>query len=103
MKKVLLLASCLALGACATTDSIRDIPDGPGKGPEIIEKEVPVPVPCKVTVTAPALSIRGVPADADLEDQNASLRATIAEQAVFITDLVAGLIGCGGTVIDSSK
>ena len=104
MKKIMVItvAVALMLGGCAHTDSggIRDIPDAPGEGPEIIEKEVPVPVLCEVEVTAPQMDIYSVPEDATLEEQNAAVRSTIAQQATYILDLIAGVVGCGGNVRD---
>lgn len=85
----------LVLAGC-TKPHINDI--GPPPKQEIIVKEVPVPVLCKVEVTKPQLDINTVDPDAPLEDQNGSLRATIAQQATYIVDLIAALTGCGGTV-----
>lgn len=97
MKKLIPLA-LLMLAACKTTGPIQDIPDKPGPGPEIVVREVPVPVLCRNSATAPALDIYSVRDGASLEEQNAALRATIAQQAQFILDLAAALVGCGGEV-----
>lgn len=102
MRKVFPLILCVALVACGG-ERVRSIPGPPSDGPEIIEKEVPVPVVCEVVVNAPARDIYGVDEDATLEEQNAALRGTIAQQAAYILDLAAGLIGCGGTVNDPHR
>lgn len=101
MKKLAIIV-CFTLAACGVKEDLR-IDPGPPKDLEIIQEKVPVPVLCTVTVTRPALEIDSLPEGEDLEVQNAALRASIAQQETFITDLVAGIIGCGGTVVDSRK
>jgi hypothetical protein len=96
MKKLIALAMVASLSACAGTQHITD--PGPPPKKEVITKEVPVPVLCKIVVTRPAIDIDSAKPDAPLEQQNATLRGTIAQQAVFINDLVAAVIGCGGQV-----
>lgn len=94
MMKRLVLIPLALLSACAPHPN--DIP--PPTKQTVITKEVPVPVLCQVTVTRPVLAIDGLDPNAPLEDQDAGLRATIAQQATFIIDLINGLVGCGGTV-----
>lgn len=85
----------LPLSACAPHPQV--IPPPPPKQ-QVITKEVPIPVICKVVVQKPEIPIDTAPADKALEDQNALLRSTIAQQDAYIIDLVAAVIGCGGTV-----
>lgn len=103
MKKIIVVAALLLMTACTTndTDHLRD--PGPPPKQVIITEKVPVPILCKAEVTSPSLDIRSVPEGAPLEQQNSALRATIAQQAQFIIDLVGAVVGCGGKVIDSSK
>ena len=96
MKLASVLGAALMLSACVTTP--KGIDPGPPPKQVIVEKLVPVPVLCKVAVTKPQMDIYTVSPDAPLEEQNGALRATITQQAVYITDLVAAVLGCGGTV-----
>ncbi len=98
MKKLVFIGmAALVLAGCETTGG-GHVDPGPPPKVQIVIKEVPVPVMCKVVVGKPTIGIEDAKPDMDLEDQNSVLRQTIAQQAVFITDLIAGLVGCGGSV-----
>jgi|SRR5438067_1117043 hypothetical protein len=102
MKKLVAVLMVMGLAACTQERPIGD-PGPPPKPPVIITKEVPVPVLCQAKVTEQQIDINSVDPTSALEDQNAALRATVAQQQVEITDLESALIGCGGTVTKAPK
>lgn len=91
MKKLLVGISCLALAACA-----GDVKDP--KNLEVVIREVPVPVECQVQIDRAKLTIEKAQDQMVLEEQTATLRATIAEQQAYIIALESGIIGCGGKI-----
>ena len=91
MKRVLILAGLLSLSACAS-----DVKDP--KNLEVVIREVPVPVECQVEINKAKLTIEQAQEQMVLEEQTATLRATIAEQQAYIIALESGIIGCGGKI-----
>lgn len=92
MKKLALLG-LLALTACG--EHVATIPPPP-KNTEVVNNDVPVPVLCKAEITKAQIAIDAAEKGLALEQQNAILRETIAQQKAYIQALEAGIIGCGG-------
>lgn len=91
MKKCLMILGCMSLVGCSTTS----------KDPtnlEIVTRDVPVPVLCQVEIDRAKFAINQAEAGLILEEQNAILRKTIAEQKAYIVALETGIIGCGGKI-----
>lgn len=93
MKKLAILAF-LALAACGG-DGVEKIPKPP-KNSDVIQNDVPVPVLCKAEIEKAEIAIDKAEEGLKLEQQNAMLRETIAQQKAYIKALEAGIIGCGG-------
>jgi len=95
MKKLSVLAF-FALAACGG-DKVVSIPTPP-QNTTVIHNDVPIPVMCKVEIEKAKIAINEAKRDLKLEEQNAILRQTIAQQAAYIKSLEAGIIGCGGAL-----
>jgi predicted small lipoprotein YifL len=96
MKKYLILASVMVLAACGGKDDIKLPP--PPKNSEVITQEVPVPVLCTVELEKAKIKLDSMEKGRPLEEQNAAMRETIAQQKSYIIALEAGIIGCGGKI-----
>jgi cell division protein FtsB len=94
--KILTLFAALMLSACATTD-LPKLPPAP-INTTTITVDRPVPVLCKVDIKKVLISIDTAQIKMKLEEQNAMLRASVAQQKKYITKLEAGVIGCGGKI-----
>lgn len=93
MKKLIIIGF-LALAACAHGPTIPDVPHNS----DVIQNDVPVPVLCKAEIERAQIAIDNAEKGLELEQQNAMLRQTIAQQRAYIQALEAGVIGCGGTI-----
>jgi hypothetical protein len=95
MKKLAILA-LLSLAACGDKH-VETIPKPP-ENTEVVQNDVPIPVLCTVEIAKAEIAIDKAERGLKLEQQNAMLRQTIAEQKAYIKSLEAGIIGCGGKV-----
>lgn len=96
MKKFVILASAFALAACGGKDDIKLPP--PPKNTEVITQDIPVPVLCTVELERAKIKLDTMEKGRPLEEQNAAMRETIAQQKSYIIALEAGIIGCGGKI-----
>lgn len=96
MKKILVIASLLALAACGDKKAIT-LP-APPKTTEVTKQDIAVPVLCKVEIQRAKVKLDTMEEGRPLEEQNAAFRETIAGLKSYIVALEAGIIGCGGKV-----
>lgn len=96
MKKILVLACCMTLAACAGNKDIT-LPKPP-KNTDVVIQTVPVPVLCTVELERAKVKLDDMEEGKPLEEQNAAMRETIAQQKSYIIALEAGIIGCGGKI-----
>jgi hypothetical protein len=94
--KNLLVLTLFALAACGG-DHVEKLPKPP-ENSQVIKNDVPVPVLCKAEIAKAEIAIDKAEEGLKLEEQNAMLRQTIAEQKAYIKALEAGVIGCGGSI-----
>lgn len=96
MKKILVLASCMTLAACAGKGNITIPP--PPRNTDVVIQNVPVPVLCTVELERAKTKLDEMEEGRPLEEQNAAMRETIAQLKSYIIALEAGIIGCGGNI-----
>lgn len=96
MKKILVLASLTLLAACGGKQTITLPP--PPKNTEVVTQNIPVPVLCTVELDRAKVKLDAMEEGKKLEEQNAAMRETIAQQKSYIIALEAGIIGCGGKI-----
>lgn len=96
MKKILALAGFTLLAACGDKHDLTLPP--PPKNTEVVQQDIPVPVLCKVEIHKAKTKLDEMEEGHPLEEQNAAMRETIAQQKAYIIQLEAGIIGCGGKI-----
>lgn len=96
MKKILALAGFTLLAACGGKHDLTLPP--PPKNTEVVQQDIPVPVLCKVEIQKARVKLDEMEEGKPLEEQNAAMRETIAQQKAYIIQLEAGIIGCGGKI-----
>ena len=96
MKKILALAGFTLLAACGGKHPATIPP--PPKNTEVVEQKIPVPVLCKTEIERAKVKLDSMEEGKPLEEQNAAMRETIAQQKSYILALEAGIIGCGGKI-----
>lgn len=96
MKIILALAGLLALSACGDKRPIT-LP-APPKTTEVVEQKIPVSVLCTVDIKRAKVKLDEMETGHPMEEQNAAMRETIAQQKSYIVQLEAGIIGCGGKI-----
>ena len=95
MKRLAILA-CFLVAACGV-GHIHTIPDSPVVN-NVVTNDVPVPVLCKAEIAKAQSAIDTAKTGLALEEQNAILRQSLAEQQAYIKALEAGVVGCGGKI-----
>ena len=97
MKKLIIAALALTLAACG--EHPATLPPPP-KTTEVVTRDIPVPVLCTVELKRAKVKLNDLQKGSKLEEQNAALRESIAQQQAYIIQLEAGIIGCGGKITD---
>ena len=95
MKKVIILAA-ISLSAC-NIGHVNTIPPAPSTV-TVVHDSVPIPVLCATQVTRHKADIDTAKTGTPLEDQDAMLRASVAQQRSYIATLESSIIGCGGKI-----
>lgn len=95
MRKILAILGLVVLSACG--EKVGTLPPPP-KNTEVVEIKVPVPVLCTVEIARQRTKLDRMESGRPLEEQNAAMRESIAQQKSYIVMLEAGIIGCGGKI-----
>jgi len=95
MKRFLALLGFMALAACG--EHPATLPPPP-KNTEVVDQKIPVPVLCKVEIERAKIKLDEMKQGKPLEEQDAAMRQTIAQQQAYILQLEGGIIGCGGKI-----
>jgi predicted small lipoprotein YifL len=95
VKKILAMMGLVVLTACG--EKVGTLPPPP-KTTEVVEQKIPVPVLCTVEIARQRTKLDRMEQGQPLEEQNAAMRESIAQQKSYIVMLEAGIIGCGGKI-----
>lgn len=95
MKNLIIFLLALPLVACNA--HIETLPPPP-TNTTVVTRDVPVPVLCTVELQRAKIKLNELKKGLKLEEQNAGLRETIAQQQTYILALEAGIVGCGGKI-----